>query len=433
MIRRIAIQGYKSLQDVNLHLDPLTIVIGPNAAGKSNLLDAIGLLSRTVEGDLQSAFTEHRGEPLRSFTFDETGIEGLMTRESASFRIDVDVELSESTVDQVNRTINEAREGYEPARALVRETLLRYSLDVQIRTDSGVLQVIDESLHALNVDLGEKQSRRPFLSTEKKSGGMKRLSLRLERQSHPFEHDLGMDRTVVSLPHYAPHHPHLVALRHELASWRTYYLEPEAMRQDSSLRVVERLPRDGSDLAAFYNTMEKEHSRVFDAMNRALRGVLPGIERVGVSTTESGRLRLYVIERGVRFEASALSEGTLRILALIGITNSPEPAAVIGYEEPENGVHPARLSWIASLFEEASRDDTTQFIINTHSAQFPAMFSGDESLTLRCYKDNGVTNFEEIDRALPLLEDLEISAALDENQPTPVSPLSARIERGDFL
>ena len=165
MIRRIAIQGYKSLQDVNLHLDPLTIVIGPNAAGKSNLLDAIGLLSRTVEGDLQSAFTEHRGEPLRSFTFDETGIEGLMTRESASFRIDVDVELSESTVDQVNRTINEAREGYEPARALVRETLLRYSLDVQIRTDSGVLQVIDESLHARNVDLGEKQSRRPFLST----------------------------------------------------------------------------------------------------------------------------------------------------------------------------------------------------------------------------------------------------------------------------
>ena len=137
MIRRIAIRGYKSLQDVNLRLDPLTIVIGPNAAGKSNLLDAIGLLSRTVSGDLQSAFTEHRGDPLRSFTFDERGIEGLMERDKASFRIDVDIELSQSTVDQVNRTITEAREGHEPARALVRERLLRYSLDVQIRTDSA--------------------------------------------------------------------------------------------------------------------------------------------------------------------------------------------------------------------------------------------------------------------------------------------------------
>ena len=340
MIRRIAIQGYKSLQDVKLDLDPLTIVIGPNAAGKSNLLDAIGLLSRTVEGDLQSAFTEHRGEPLRSFTFDETGIEGLIERGEASFRIDVDIELSESTVGQVNRTITEVREGHEPARALVRERLLRYSLHVQIRTDSGVLQVIDESLLALNMDLGKRQSRNPFLSTVKKPGGAKRLSLRLERQSHPFEHDLGMDRTVVSLSHYAPHHPHLVALRQELASWRTYYLEPEAMRRDSSLREVRRLPHDGSDLAAFYNTMEKGHPRVFGAMNRALRVVLPGIERAGVSTTAVGRLRLYVVERGVRFEASALSEGTLRILALIGITNSPEPASVIGYEEPENGVHP---------------------------------------------------------------------------------------------
>ncbi len=433
MIRRIAIRGYKSLQDVDLRLDPLTIVLGPNAAGKSNLLDAIGLLSRTVAGDLQSAFTEHRGDPLRSFTFDERGIEGLMERDKASFRIDVDIELSQSTVDQVNRTITEAREGHEPARALVRERLLRYSLDVQIRTDSGVLQVIDESILALNRDLKSKQSRSPFLSAESR-GGQKRLSLRLERQSHPFDHDLGMDRTVVSLPLYAPHHPHVVALRHELASWRTYYLEPEAMRRDSALREVKRLPHDGSDLAAFYNTMEKDYPRVFGAMNRALRGVLPGIERVGVSTTDLGRLRLYIIERGVRFEASALSEGTLRILALIGITNSPTPASVVGYEEPENGVHAARLPWIAALFEEASRDGVTQFIINTHSAQFPALFSRDESLTLRCYKSTaGVTGFDEIDRRLPMLEELDIEAALDEGQQTPASPLATRIQRGDFV
>lgn len=432
MIRRIAIQGYKSLRDVEVSLEPLTVVIGPNAAGKSNLLDAIGLLSRTAEGDLQSAFTGHRGEPLQSFTFGEHGFEGLLRREQATFSIQADIELSDATVRHVNRTITEAREGQEPARALVREKLLRYSLDVQLRIKSGVLQVVDESLHALNRNLEVKQSRSPFLSAEERQQRGRRLSLRLERQSHPFEYELGMDRTVVSLPPYAPHHPHLAALRHELSSWRTYYLEPEAMRQDAPLRVVERLPQDGSDLAAFYNTMKQEHAPTFEAMNHTLRTVLPGIERVDVaSITDTGRLRLYIVERGVRFEASALSEGTLRILALIGITNSPVTASVIGYEEPENGVHPTRLTWIASLFEESALSGGTQFIMNTHSPQFPALFSRDHSLTLQCHKKQGLTNFEKIHRN-PMMEQRDLEAALEENLEIAPSSFEMRILRGDF-
>ena len=50
MIRRVFIKGYKSLRDVDLILSPLTVIIGPNASGKSNLLDALGLLSRIVTG-----------------------------------------------------------------------------------------------------------------------------------------------------------------------------------------------------------------------------------------------------------------------------------------------------------------------------------------------------------------------------------------------
>ena len=430
MIRRIAIDGYKSLQGVETSLEPLTVVIGPNAAGKSNLLDAIGLLSRTAEGDLQSAFDEHRGGPLQSFAFGERGIEGLLEREHASFRIEADIELSEATVGRVNRSITEAREGHEPSRALVRERLLRYSLEVRLLIRSGVMQVVDESLIALNRNLTPKQSRIPFLSIENTLRG-RRLVLRLERQSHPFEYETVLYRTVVSLPVYAPHHPHLAALRHELASWRTYYLEPEAMRQDAPRRVVERLPHDGSDLAAFYNTMEQEHPATFEAMNRALRAVLPGIERVGVSSiADTGRLRLHVIENGVRFEASALSEGTLRILALIGITNSPATASVVGYEEPENGVHPPRLQWIAMLLDEAARKGETQFVLNTHSASFPTMFSNDHSLVLSCSKRSGVTEFQKIERT-PLFEEQDMEAAL-EDRPLAASSLAERIERGDF-
>ncbi len=48
MIRRIAVKGYKSLRNVELTLKPLTVIIGPNATGKSNLFDALHLLKRIV-------------------------------------------------------------------------------------------------------------------------------------------------------------------------------------------------------------------------------------------------------------------------------------------------------------------------------------------------------------------------------------------------
>ena len=64
MITRVVINGYKSLWDVDIELGALTLVIGPNASGKSNLLDALGLLSRMVTGGtITSAFQEHRGKP----------------------------------------------------------------------------------------------------------------------------------------------------------------------------------------------------------------------------------------------------------------------------------------------------------------------------------------------------------------------------------
>ncbi len=48
MIRRIQIKDYKSLKNVEMELQPLTVIMGPNAAGKSNLFDALRLSTGTV-------------------------------------------------------------------------------------------------------------------------------------------------------------------------------------------------------------------------------------------------------------------------------------------------------------------------------------------------------------------------------------------------
>ena len=62
MITRIEIDGFKTFQDFSLDLAPLQVIVGANGAGKSNLFDALMLLSRLADSDLHSAFQGMRGE-----------------------------------------------------------------------------------------------------------------------------------------------------------------------------------------------------------------------------------------------------------------------------------------------------------------------------------------------------------------------------------
>ena len=76
MLKKVKIRAYKSLYDIEVNLSPLMVLFGPNAAGKSNFLDALQLLSRLATSSrLIEAFTPpYRGNPLESFAFDSMGI-----------------------------------------------------------------------------------------------------------------------------------------------------------------------------------------------------------------------------------------------------------------------------------------------------------------------------------------------------------------------
>jgi predicted ATPase len=418
MINRIRIKGYKSLRDVVVNLSPFTIIVGPNAVGKSNLFDALGLLSRMV---LTDAFNEHRGAPLEAFSVGEGGIRELLKKGSAQFTMEVDVLLSDSVIQKVEQTIKDMRRGIadeEEERQYIRERYLRYSLAVEILTDSGHLRVLDEKLAALKKDGNETESRKPFYE---KVGD--KIHLRMEGQARPFVYDVGLNYTIASTPVYPPHYPHLAAFREELSRWR-YYLEPSAMRKDNDLKEVESLGQSGGDLAAFYNTLDSKNKRQFEAINRTIHQVLPSIEEVKVDKTDQGLLRLSIKENGIPFAARVISEGTLRVLGLLAITKSISPLSVVGYEEPENGVHPRRLKLIADILNAVSEaGEGTQFIVNTHSPILPQYFAPKDILL--CKRENLSTVFE----PLPiggLFAQNSIDQALEE------SSYAERVIRGDF-
>jgi predicted ATPase len=431
MIQQVRIQGYKSLKDVDIQLKPLTVVIGSNAAGKSNLLDALGLLSRMVTSDtLKEAFDEHRGVPLEAFYYGDEGLDGLQAKETAQFTIEVDVELSAEVVETVEQRIRQMREGLpeqEPSQGSIRrrvvERWLRYSLTVQMRIDTGYLRVLDERLVALNQDGSVRRTRNAFV--EKMEN---RLRLRMEGQARPTEHEVGLDYTLVSRPLYPPHYPHVTAFKEELSRWRFYYLEPKSMRVESPLREVEILGPFGSDLAAFYNTLRAKNPRQYQALNKALSVLVPDLERFDIERTREGFLQLRIFEGETPFSARVVSEGTLRILGLLAITTPLSPTTVIGYEEPENGVHPRRLKLITDLLENAAHSGK-QIIVNTHSPRLPGHFS--DALLLICRKDGRATTFTP--SLLPLFREKEIKDALEEGvEEEEVTSLMERIVRGDF-
>jgi predicted ATPase len=434
MLKRVRIKGYKSLIDVDVQLQPLTVIFGPNASGKSNFLDALQLLSRLVSSrKLTEAFDPpYRGKPLESFSFPTTGIKGLLEQESASFVIEVDFEVSQSIVDAVSQQIREMKrvpngkatpkspEG-EAERLPIRERNLRYRVEIEILPKSGTLRVVDEFLAALNKKGELNSNRNPFLERMDDH-----ISLRMEGQAHPSYIDLYLDHTILSTRPYAPNYPHLTAARLELESWNFFYFEPrERMRAVNPVKEVRHIGLMGEELAAFLNTLKVVDEKQFRAVEKSLNAIVPSIEAIDVEVNNFGEVELRLIENGIAIPARVVSEGSLRILGLLALQGAKENASLIGFEEPENGIHPRRIELVAELLKARS-SKRTQFIVTTHSHRLTELIE-DTSL-LVCRKDEGGTSLVPFTE-LPMFRAKAIGDSLNDE---PQTTIGERILRGDF-
>lgn len=431
MIQRIAIRGYKSIRDLDLRLENLTVLIGPNAAGKSNFLDALQLMSRLAGSrTLIEAFAPpYRGKPLESFWFGDQGLEGLTHQKSASFSIEVDVDLAPKIIDAVDRQIAEmrGRPGLMPEtgvlKSYIHHRLLRYGVEIGISPKTGQLFVLDEYLAPLNSAGKPKGKPLPFLQTVEH-----RLHLRMEGQSHPTYLDLRLDHTVLSRPHYPPHYPHLTALKREFESWFFYYLEPrERMRAASSVKEVRHIGLMGEELASFLNTLRAIDPKQFQGIEKAIHHLIPSITGIQTKVNKFGEVELSILEDGIEVPARVVSEGTLRILGLLALLGAKDTPSVIGFEEPENGIHPRRIREVARMLSVLARKDA-QVIVTTHSPILPD-YVDDKSLFL-CRRTGGKTSIRPYKASWgPLGRPAEIEDSLDDSGGLTVS---RRLMRGDL-
>lgn len=350
VLRRIEIKGFKSLVDVQLELPRLAVFAGPNAAGKSNLLDAFQMLARAgTQRTLADALAPPiRGFPAEAFTFPPGGLRELLSQPSAAFSFEADVELGQSN-------------GKPRERA-------RYRVGVEIDPDAGVLSLGHEHLTRATKDWRSKDN--PRIET----ADNEILVRRSAGGGRPAHEPLGSNHTWLSDARLSgPSYPLFDALRTEFQHWRTYYLDPgTAMRAAAPPREVNDIGVNGEHLAPFLYGLKTRDTAAFKAVRRALKSVIPAIGRLDVELdTSRGTLDIQIEQDGTLFSSRVVSEGTLRVLALCAIAVTAR-SGLVAFEEPENGVQPQRLDRIAELLASVTRRGSAQLVVTTHSPGFVA-------------------------------------------------------------
>lgn len=393
MLKRIKIDGYKSLRHVSVELSPLTVLFGPNASGKSNFIDALQMLSRVISNrTLSEAITEPlRGYPVEQFSFPSGGLESLLNKKMGEFSIQVEIETGKP------------------------RTNYQYRLAISIRPDSGALSVSDEYLAILT----RKGTIKGNPVIEKVDD-----QIRIRRKSkpaNPQREAVGMNYTILSDNRFRGiEYRHNERCRQEISSWKTYYLDPRvAMRTAATPSDVLDIGSLGDTLAPFLYKLRGEKPKNYAAVKRTLKSLIPRIEELDVDLDKKrGVLDITVRQDGIDYSNRIISEGTLRVLSLCAIAANPWGSELIAFEEPENGVHPRRVELIAELLGAMAMNQGRQVVITTHSPLLCEAFirkqkNNPNLVTLmKVGFKSGGTTISPFEVMGPLFSDQEIKAAL---------------------
>lgn len=408
MLTRLRVDGFKNLVGVDVRFGPFTCIAGANGVGKSNLFDAIHFLSLTANLPLLDAALKVRDEAGHN-----NDVRGLFHRVGRHMAEDMTFEaemiVPPNAVDDLGQT----------GKATI--TFLRYRLVIRLRQDttnganSYPLQVLEEELkhiqlgrahaHLLfphnvrewrrNVVTGRRAGA-AFISTSNKDDGTCVIRLHQDAAGGGRAYERAattLPRTVLSSSN-AAESPTVLCARREMQSWRVLQLEPTALRNPDEFSAPSHLESDGSHLASSLARLiaKNDPARVYTQMANRLSELIGSVRSVRIDRDEKRELLTLLMAGGdgTEFPARALSDGTLRFLALSVLEQDPETPGLICMEEPENGIHPDRVPAILRLLQdiavdpEEPADETNplrQVIVNTHSPSV-VMAVPDESVLL---------------------------------------------------
>ncbi|NEP80572.1 MAG: AAA family ATPase [Okeania sp. SIO3B3] len=371
-IEYLRVQNYRALHDLELKkITPLTVFLGPNGSGKSTIFDVFAFLSECFTVGLRKAW-EKRGR------FRE-----LRTRDT---------------------------EGNIVLELKYRETkdspLITYHLAIAERIKGPY--VAEEWLQWKRAERGKPFKFLDFKEGEGKVTTGEMPDAQDERISEKLESAEFL--AVNTLGQFAKN-PRISALRKFITSWHLSYLTTDNTRSIPEAGAQERLSATGNNLPNVIQYLKEQHPERLEKIIDILSCRVPRLEKVAASIMQDGRLLLQIKDApfATPILAKFASDGTLKMLAYLTVLHDPEPAQLIGIEEPENHLYPRLLPELAEECRAALAN--TQLMVTTHSPFFVDGLKPQELWVL--YRDeNGYTQAKRTDEMRGIKEFVEEGASL---------------------
>ena len=360
MLKSLHLKNILSFRDTEVALRPLNVLIGPNASGKSNLIETLGVL-QAAPRDLAEFF--RMNGPVSDWIW-----KGGDERDG------------EHRIAEVEAVIDNP-DGEHPA-----ENSLRYT--IRIADSNERLQVVGERLE--NIAPYEAGQAEPhfYLSAE---NGHVRVSRRMPPDAVtplmlPMPDNFNPSKSVLSEIRGDLSFPVLTRTAHRFSSMKIYRNlnvggNSPARRPQPTDGEVDFLREDFGNLALMVNNLQGR--KPGELMDEYLNRFYEGYGRLH-SRVFGGMIQLMVNESGMSdsIPATRLSDGTLRFIALLTALCHPNPPDLVCIEEPELALHPDAMPMLAELLEYAS--ERTQIIATTHSPDLVDQFTTNPDAVVVC-------------------------------------------------
>ncbi len=387
-LANVHIRHYKSLDDVQIKFsEGVTVLVGPNAVGKSNIVDSLRFVRDAVATDLEHAVSARGGiSRIRQYS------------KTKPYKVSLQFQFQQDEIDTPGKSAE-----YE--FAIESLTASNYAVD-------------HERAHYFEPDQSKSTLSRIQL-TRDRSGvattGQKDRSFRIASDQLA----LGQARTFL--------YPGGWALERFVRDWRFSAIYPNRLREPSTPDKDSVLSEDGRNWASVIKALRRtpRGRQALERIAESMRALVPTFEDVSVASVGSYLVPNFKFklkgEDKVVFDPVQLSDGTLRVFGiLLALYQIPAPRLLV-IEEPEQTVHPGILAVLADAFLEAS--EVTQIIITTHSPNLIDHFDTDQIRVVTL--DQGLTRVgplkqtqvEAVKRRLMSMQEFMLAEGLQPEMP----------------
>src|SRR5580704_9302597 len=356
MVSEVRAAGYRSLRAIRFPLGRLSVFAGANGAGKTNLYRTLQLLQASAAGTLSYELAAEGGM--------ESALWAGRRKKNEPARISLMAGFAPLADD------GDASEGsfsYLVEIGLAQQHKAAFDLEPQVHAAAFKLepQVKEETLTF-------HHGARPIKLLERRGPHV------VARDEEGLRIDLAMDlmasETALASIAEPERFADLALIRRTMLDWRFYHVlrtdRDSPLRRPCLAVTSPTLSSDGSNLAAVFATLVHIRQDV-ESLRRMIDDAFAGARLVVPPPERAASFGMIFPDYPQRvFDASELSDGTLRYLALAGTLMAYRLPAFIALNEPEASLHPDLLDPLARLIVQAS--SRRQIWLVTHSEHLAA-------------------------------------------------------------